>query len=61
MKSQTIIRAALAAVMLLPGGFVTIASAQDLDRDRDQLKTQLAESRQLHAQLADALVSQVMA
>jgi len=27
----------------------------------DQLKTQLAESRQLHAQLADALVSQVMA
>ncbi len=40
MKSQTIIRAALAAAMLLPGGFVTIASAQDLDRDRDQLKTQ---------------------
>jgi hypothetical protein len=26
--------------MLLPVGFVTIASAQDLDRDRGQLKTQ---------------------
>lgn len=40
MKSQAIMRAALAAAMLLPVGFVTIASAQGLDRDRDQLKTQ---------------------
>ncbi len=40
MKSQAIVRAAIATAMLLPVGFVTIGSAQDLDRDRDQLKTQ---------------------
>ncbi|MFO0698638.1 MAG: hypothetical protein U0236_05370 [Nitrospira sp.] len=61
MKSQVIIRAAIAVVMLLPGGVVTIASAQDLDRDRDQLKTQqqlqdkdkLQTKDQLHKELKD--------
>ena len=40
MKSRVIMSAALAAAMLLPVGFMAIGSAQDLDRDRDQLKTQ---------------------
>jgi type II secretory pathway pseudopilin PulG len=40
MKSQVIICAAIAAAMLLPGSFAAVASAQDRDRDRDQLKTQ---------------------
>lgn len=40
MKSQAIIRVALAAAILSPVGLVAIGSAQDLDRDRDQLKTQ---------------------
>ena len=44
MKSQTIIRVTLAAALLSPVWFVTSGSAQDLDRDRDQLKTQ----QQLH-------------
>ncbi len=39
MKSQTIIRVTLAAALLSPVGFVPSGSAQDLDRDRDQLKT----------------------
>ncbi len=40
MKSKAIINAAITAAMLLTVGVVTIVSAQDLDRDRDQLKTQ---------------------
>ena len=40
MKSRVIIRGVLTAAMLLPVGFVGIGSAQDFDRDRDQLKTQ---------------------
>lgn len=40
MKSQAIIRVVLAGAILPPVGFVTIGSAEDLDRDRDQLKTQ---------------------
>jgi type I restriction enzyme, S subunit len=38
-----------------------IAKVDELMAVCDQLKTQLAESRQLHAQLADALVSQAVA
>lgn len=38
MKSRMMLSIAAAAAMLLPGGIVSIASAQD--RDRDQLKTQ---------------------
>ncbi|MFZ1802677.1 MAG: hypothetical protein WAU05_02030 [Nitrospira sp.] len=61
MKSQAIICATLAAAMLSPVGFVTIGSAQDLDRDRDQLKTQqqlqdkdkLQTKDQLHKELKD--------
>jgi hypothetical protein len=41
MQSRKILSIVVTAAMLLPPiGFVTIASAQDLDRDRDQLKTQ---------------------
>jgi hypothetical protein len=40
MKSQVIIRTAIVAAMLLPVSFAPLGLAQDLDRDRDQLKTQ---------------------
>lgn len=61
MKSQTIMRVTLAAALLSPVGFVTSGSAQDLDRDRDQLKTQqqlqdkdkLQTKDQLHKELKD--------
>ena len=57
MKSHAIIRVALVIAMVSPAGFVTIASAQD--RDRDQLKTQqqlqdkLQTQDQLHKELKD--------
>ena len=61
MKSRVLISATIAAAMLLPAGFVTIAPAQDSDRDRDQLKTQqqlqdkdtLQTKDQLHQELKD--------
>ena len=61
MKSHAIIRVALVIAMVSPAGFVTIASAQDHDRDRDQLKTQqqlqdkdkLQTKDQLHKELKD--------
>ncbi|CUS32866.1 conserved exported hypothetical protein [Candidatus Nitrospira nitrosa] len=59
MKSQAIIRVALAAAILSPVGLVAVGSAQDLHRDRDQLKTQqqlkdkLQSKDQLHKELKD--------
>ena len=40
MQSRKIFAIVVAAAMLLPFGYASIVSAQDLDRDRDQLKTQ---------------------
>ena len=59
MQSRIMLSLVVAAAMLLPGGVVTIVSAQD--RDRDQLKTdqqlqdkdKLQTKDQLHKELKD--------
>lgn len=40
MQPRKILSIMVAAAMLLPLSYASVASAQDLDRDRDQLKTQ---------------------
>ncbi len=40
MQPRKILSIMVAAAMLLPFSYASVASAQDLDRDRDQLKTQ---------------------
>lgn len=40
MRSRVLLSIAVATAWLLPVGYASITSAQDRDRDRDQLKTQ---------------------
>lgn len=61
MKFRILLSIAAATVMLFPIGMVSVVTAQDLDRDRDQLKTQqqlqdkdkLQTKDQLHKELKD--------
>jgi hypothetical protein len=58
MPSRKIFSIVVAAAMLLPFGYTSIVSAQDLDRDRDQLKTQQQLKAQDKLQTKDQLKEQ---